>query len=187
MKAKLVTAILALSLAIPSPVYADRTDDQIAKIEKQIEILQAQLDKLKKKKGVEAVTGAAETATGDIYAITPISAQVTDHVVTKYNSYDAAPGNVFVIVDLEIENISSEDDYFNWFNFDSYVDGYSVKINSDIVDNLATGDVRAGKKLVASVGYEVPIDWQELEIGFAEHYDRVTVSVTITPDSSIFA
>ena len=58
MKRKLAIILIAaiFSSYIPTPVYADATDDQIAKIEKQIEILQAQLEKLKRKKGEQTET-----------------------------------------------------------------------------------------------------------------------------------
>ena len=204
MKRKLAIILIAaiFNSYIPTPVYADATDDQIAKIEKQIEILQAQLEKLKRKKGEQTETeteaaeqaedvviGAAEPAVGEKYKITPIQAYYKDSGQRYFDEVKAKPGNTFVVVKLEIENISDTDDYFNWLNFDCYVDGYSTDVTLDVLDRddpTAVGDIRAGKKLIGCIALEIPVDWQELEIGYKEEYMGSTISTTIAPDSPIF-
>ena len=203
MKRKLAIILIAaiFSSYIPTPVYADATDDQIAKIEKQIEILQAQLEKLKRKKceqveteseteqAEDVVIGVAESVSGKTFKITPIRAYCPESV--EYFMKDTYPeaGKKFVIIDFEVENISDEDDYFNWYNIDSYVDGYSADIKYEIVSgNLLTGDVNKGKKLAGSLGYEVPIDWKEIEVNYDEGsiIQKSKITATITPDSPIF-
>ena len=67
---KLIAFTISAVLAVSVPVYADKTDDQIAKIEKQIEILQAQLDKLQKQKAESEGTQRTEVKEENEYSIT---------------------------------------------------------------------------------------------------------------------
>ncbi len=193
MKKKLAIFIVAaiFSSYIPAPVYADATDDQIAKIEKQIAILQAQLDKLKRKKGEQdgsTNTDNEWTSSGNIFSIKLLNAYCKESVETKYKTYYPDEGNVFLIVDLEAECISDQSAFLNLICYESYVDDYYVDNNWDIIDRPAYGDVRAGKKLVGSIGYEVPEDWKEFELGYSElsSSGEHEITFTITHDSSIF-
>ena len=77
-----------------------------------------------------------------------------------------ADGNVLVGCEFEISNESDKD-----------IDGYSV--NQSITGlteftqngkNQLDGSVAAGKKMNGVIAYEVPADWQELEISYSPSF-----------------
>ena len=57
---KIIALILTATMLTAVPVYADRIDDQIEKLKKQINILQTQLEKLEKQKAQEEGTAQPE-------------------------------------------------------------------------------------------------------------------------------
>ena len=79
-------------------------------------------------------------------------------------------GNEFLLCEFEITNNSKEDlAISSMLSFEAYHDDYSCDLslgaliekgNKDQLD----GTVAAGKKMKGVVGYEVPTDWEELEI-----------------------
>ena len=87
----------------------------------------------------------------------------------SYNKPES--GNVFVACDFEFDN-QSEEDYSvsSVLNFEAYFDDYAYtdSISAEVAAEKASpnGDVAAGKKMVGTLAYEVPADWEELEIRF---------------------
>lgn len=105
-----------------------------------------------------------------------------DNVVVKFLSteesngsdfYKPAAGNVYVLCEFEIANNSKEElSVSSMLNFEAYCDDYSceyslgalmAKENKDQLD----GTIAAGKKMKGIVGYEVPLDWKELEVHYS--------------------
>ncbi|MBU5672593.1 DUF4352 domain-containing protein [Paenibacillus brevis] len=79
-------------------------------------------------------------------------------------------GNEFLSIGLLIENIS-EKDYIvsSAVMFSAYQDGFSI--NEDLSvhvlkggDTTLNGDLAAGKKMKGNLTYQVPSDWEELEV-----------------------
>lgn len=108
---------------------------------------------------------------------------LNDVVVTlvdvSQNSGDAffgpTDGNVFVICEFEIENNSTSDiAVSSALSFEAYADDYSALISflamSTSDKNQLDGSVAAGKKMNGIVGYEVPENWNELEIRFTPNF-----------------
>ena len=81
-------------------------------------------------------------------------------------------GNIFVLCEFEIENNSkSELNVSSMLNFEAYCDDYSCTYSLAALmekgsSNQLDGTVAPGKKFKGVVGYEIPTDWQELEIHF---------------------
>lgn len=79
-------------------------------------------------------------------------------------------GKEFVDVIFLIENISDKDyNVSSIIMFDAYADGFSV--NQSITALAATDDISsldgslaAGKKMRGKLSFELPVDWEELEI-----------------------
>lgn len=95
---------------------------------------------------------------------------------TGSNFLTPADGNVYVMLEFEIENNSSTDiAVSSALSFEAYCDDYSV--NMDLTANLLDdskktldGDVAAGKKLNGVIGYEVPADFEKLEVKFTPSF-----------------
>lgn len=100
-------------------------------------------------------------------------------------------GKVYLICFFEVENVSDEDDYFNYFNIESYVDGYNEDISITMSDvegmSLLTGDVAAGKKLKGYLAWEVSPEWKELEISYKDNLwtGEKAATFVVTPDQLV--
>jgi hypothetical protein len=85
-------------------------------------------------------------------------------------------GKIFALCEFEIENNSNKDiSVSSIMSFEAYIDGYSI--NQSIAALLEKGDknqldgsVAAGKKMNGVIGYELPVDWTELEINFTPNF-----------------
>ena len=84
-----------------------------------------------------------------------------------------ADGNVFVTCEFTIENQSNADlAVSSLMSFKGYFDDYAANISigammADESKNQLDGTIAPGKKISGVVGYEVPKDWQSLEVHFA--------------------
>ncbi len=101
-----------------------------------------------------------------------ISMSVTGYKESKGNTFTSPePGNIFLLVDVQIENNSSDSITVSTIlSFDGYCDGFSTDSSfsaSMAASNTADGTVAAGKKMKGQVGFEVPKDWKEFEIVFS--------------------
>ena len=95
---------------------------------------------------------------------------VTESKGSQYNKPE--DGNVFVLCEFEIKNNSDEElTVSSLLSFEAYCDDYSCeysfsalleKGNKDQLD----GSVAAGKKMKGVIGYELPKDWQQLEVRY---------------------
>lgn len=81
-------------------------------------------------------------------------------------------GNIFLICEFEITNNSdSEINVSSILSFEAYCDDYSCNYSlGATIDkgdkNQLDGTVAPGKKLNGIIGYEVPEDWENIEIHF---------------------
>ena len=87
-----------------------------------------------------------------------------------------ADGNVYVVLEFEIENNSNTDiSVSSIASFEAYCDDYSVNMNLTanlLYDNKnqLDGSVAAGKKMNGVIGYEVPTDFKTLEVKFSPSF-----------------
>lgn len=91
---------------------------------------------------------------------------------TKGTGYYMVPDNkIFVIAEFTVENNTGKDiNISSVYGSEAYVDDYLVQqsFEAELADPLErnglTGTIASGKKLNGIIGYELPSQWQELEI-----------------------
>ena len=99
---------------------------------------------------------------------------VTESTGSQFNK--PTEGNVFVICEFEIANNSDEEIIVSsMLSFEAYCDDYTCTYSLAALlekenKNQLDGNVAAGKKFNGVIGYEVPENWQELEIHFTPDF-----------------
>lgn len=99
---------------------------------------------------------------------------VTESTGSSYNTPN--DGNIFVLCEFEITNNSTEDiTVSSMLSFEAYCDDYTCSYSLSALlekgnSNQLDGTVAAGKKFKGVIGYEVPADWQELEVRFTPDF-----------------
>lgn len=112
--------------------------------------------------------GLGEKVTLNDVAVTLLN--VSESKGSAYNK--PTDGNVFVLCEFEIENNKSSDiNVSSMLSFECYCDDYTSTLSIGALmekgnKNQLDGTVASGKKFNGVVGYEVPVDWQELELHF---------------------
>ena len=130
-----------------------------------------------------------QTVTGEKWAISLTGAKVYDKIDDEYLPIEPAEGKQYLVLFFDVENVSAEDDYFNYFNIESYVDGYNSQISVLLGDvegyQTLTGDVAAGKKLQGYLAWEVDPEWKELEVSYKDDVWTGSKAATfvVTPDN----
>lgn len=142
----------------------------------------------------EESSEAPQTATvgqsveGPDWKISLLSAKTYDKITDGMLETTPDEGKVYLVCFFEVENVSDEDNYFNYFYVESYVDGYNEDISvllSDVDGNsILSGDVAAGKKLKGYLAWQVDPAWEELEVSYKSDVwtgDKAATFV-VTPD-----
>lgn len=118
-----------------------------------------------------SVYSIGDTAESNGVKVTLVNAE------TGHGSQYLTPsaGNIFVTLEFEIENDSSSDiNVSSIASFEAYCDDYSVteSITAVTLSDKSTldGNVAAGKKMNGVISYEVPEDWQNLEVTFSPSF-----------------
>lgn len=99
---------------------------------------------------------------------------VTENTGSSFNT--PAEGNVFVLCEFDIDNQSNEEiNISSMLSFEAYCDDYACGYSLGALiekdnKNQLDGAVAAGKKFNGVVGYEVPEDWEELEVHFTPDF-----------------
>ncbi len=85
-------------------------------------------------------------------------------------------GNVFLVCQFEIENDSSaEINVSSMVSFNAYCDDYSVNLSvtGEMLEDSwksLDGTVAPGKKINGVIAYEIPQDWQKMEISYTPSF-----------------
>ena len=92
---------------------------------------------------------------------------ITESEGSDYNK--PTDGNVFVLAEFEIVNNSEKElTISSMLSFDAYQDGYSTTLSISALlendSNQLDGAIAPGKKMKGFIGYEIPVDYKELEI-----------------------
>ena len=110
---------------------------------------------------------------GDVVELNDVSVGFLDVITDTGSDFNKpADGNVFVLCEFEITNNSDKEvSVSTMLSFDAYCDGYSCSLSLQALIEKGNkeqldGTVAAGKKMKGVVGYEVPADWEELEIHY---------------------
>lgn len=100
--------------------------------------------------------------------------------MTNYNESNGSEwnspseGNVFVLIEFEIENNSDSDvAVSSVMSFNAYIDNYSASLSlGALMENNSTqldGSIAPGMKMRGWIGYEAPTDWKNIEIHFTDN------------------
>ena len=137
----------------------------------------------------DRVYALGETATNEVFSLTVLDWMETTRVDDgSYRYYQADPGKEYLIVFVDLENLTTEDQNFyplSEFEFfaddytcrtTSFGSGYGVTING--IDPFYSGglggtEIAAGKKMQNYIAAEVPEDWSTIELVFQ---DNITFS-----------
>lgn len=101
-------------------------------------------------------------------------ASVTESDGSAYNK--PTDGNVFVLCEFEITNNSDKEiNVSSMMSFNAYCDDYTCNYSLTALlekgnKNQLDGTIAAGKKFNGVIGYEVPADWNELEVHFTPDF-----------------
>ena len=112
--------------------------------------------------------------TAELKGVSVTLASVNESTGSTYNT--PTDGNVFVLCEFEIANDSDKEiAVSSMMSFEAYCDDYTCTFSLGALmekgnKNQLDGTVAAGKKFNGVVGYEVPTDWQELEIVFTPDF-----------------
>ena len=118
-----------------------------------------------------------EFQVGDTAALNDVNVCLVE--VTESNGSDfnkPNDGNVFVLCEFEIANNSDEEiNVSSVMSFEAYCDDYTCTFSLTALlekgnKNQLDGTVAPGKKFNGVVGYEVPADWQQLEIHYTPDF-----------------
>ena len=120
----------------------------------------------------KSVFGIGETA--DLKGVVVTFVGVTESKGSTFNV--PTDGNVFVLCEFEIANNSNKEiTVSSMMSFEAYCDDYTCTFSLGALmekgnKNQLDGTVAAGKKFNGVVGYEVPVDWKELEVVFTPDF-----------------
>ncbi len=115
---------------------------------------------------------AGETA--ELKGVSVTLASVIESTGSTFNV--PTDGNVYVLCEFEIANNSDKEiTVSSMLSFDAYCDDYTCTFSLGALmekgdKNQLDGTVAPGKKFNGVVGYEVPSDWQKLEIVFTPDF-----------------
>lgn len=112
--------------------------------------------------------------TAELNGVSVTLKNVTESTGSEYNK--PAEGNVFVLCEFEISNNSDKEiTVSSMMSFDAYCDDYACTLSLTALiekgnKNQLDGTVAAGKKFNGVIGYEVPVNWKEMEINFTPDF-----------------
>lgn len=129
-----------------------------------------------------------QSVEGPDWKISLTSAKTYEKITDDFVETTPDEGKIYLICFFEVENVSDKDDYFNYMNIESYIDGYNDTISVLLTDvdgySTLAGDVAAGKKLKGYLAWQVDPNWKELEISYKTDFwtgDKAATFV-VTPD-----
>lgn len=112
---------------------------------------------------------------GEIAELNDVQITLTDYVESAGSEWNTpADGNVFFLAEFEIfNNTNGELAISSMMSFEAYADDYSLNYSLSAIlekeGNQLDGTIAAGKKLKGWIGWEVPADYQNMEIHFTDN------------------
>ena len=110
---------------------------------------------------------------GEIVELQDVQVVLLDVIESTGSTYNLPEdGNIYVLCEFEITNNSNKEVTVSSFlSFEAYCDDYvcSESFGALLEKGNRTqldGTVAAGKKMKGVIGYEVPVNWSELEVHF---------------------
>lgn len=106
----------------------------------------------------------------------------------EFLKQESSPGKEYLILFFEAENISDENDYFNYLYFRAYADDTSVDIATLMGDvngfGSVSGDAAAGKKVKGYAAWEVDTGWNNFEVSYNDSFgsDKTTACFKVSSE-----
>lgn len=125
----------------------------------------------------DSQTGESRFAVGEIAELRDVQVSLvgaTESMGSDFNK--PSDGNVFILCEFEITNNSKEEIVVSsMMSFEAYCDDYACTYSLGALlekgnKNQLDGTVAAGKKFNGIIGYEVPVDWEEMELHFTPDF-----------------
>lgn len=112
---------------------------------------------------------------GEIAELNSVQVTLTDYKESTGSDYNKpTDGNVFLMAEFEISNNTEKElTVSSMMSFDAYADDYALNFSFSALmekeGNQLDGTIAAGKKLKGWIGWEVPADYQNVEIHFTDN------------------
>jgi len=132
----------------------------------------------------ESITVPSETVSenketvfkkGEIAELNGVQVTLTDYEESTGSDFNTPDdGNVFLLAEFEITNNTEKELVISsLLSFDAYADDYVLDFSlSALIEkdgNQLDGTIAAGKKMKGWIGWEVPKDYQNIEIHFTDN------------------
>lgn len=112
---------------------------------------------------------------GEIAELNGVQVTLTDYKENTGSEYNKpTDGNVFLMAEFEIANNTEKElSISSALSFEAYADDYALNFSFSALmekeGNQLDGTIAAGKKLKGWIGWEVPADYQNVEIHFTDN------------------
>lgn len=112
---------------------------------------------------------------GEIAELNGVQVTLTDYKESTGSEYNKpTDGNVFLMAEFEIANNTEKElAISSALSFEAYADDYALNYSFSALmekeGNQLDGTIAAGKKLKGWIGWEVPADYQNVEIHFTDN------------------
>ena len=112
---------------------------------------------------------------GEIAELNGVQVTLTDYKESTGSGFNTpTEGNVFLMAEFEIANNTEKElAISSVMSFDAYADDYSLNYSFSALmekdGNQLDGTIAAGKKMKGWIGWEVPQDYQNVEIHFTDN------------------
>lgn len=125
------------------------------------------VDTIEQTESVEEVVGNEIFQVGDIietdyYRISYISCEDYDY---EYST--PSDGMKFIRLEFEVENIDDSEHFISYYDFNCYADDYEM--SAKFTDNDLSSALSSGKKGTGYVGFEVPVDAENIIVEYKEN------------------
>lgn len=113
---------------------------------------------------------------GETAELNGVRVTMTSYKESNGGDYNKpSDGNIFIIVEFEIENNTDRElSVSSMLSFEAYADDYALNYSLSALmekgnSNQLDGTIAAGKKMRGVIGYEIPVDWKNVEIHFTDN------------------
>lgn len=112
---------------------------------------------------------------GEIAELNGVQVTLTDYKESTGSEYNKpTDGNIFLLVEFEISNNTEKElAISSALSFEAYADDYALNYSFSALmekeGNQLDGTIAAGKKMKGWIGWEVPADYQNVEIHFTDN------------------
>lgn len=112
---------------------------------------------------------------GEIAELNGVQVTLTDYKENAGSEYNTpSDGNVFLMAEFEITNNTNKElAISSMLSFEAYADDYKLDYSFSALmekeGNQLDGEIAAGKKMKGWIGWEVPQDYQNVEVHFTDN------------------